>query len=262
MKAKKTTSAFYLVAFRDDSPRERLIRYWFESHAQRAARMPGLQEYTPRLFSTTDSGFWPATDGVGTLIPPEWRFDGAAECRFENGLLGMAKTVRGLLPVSLDEQHCFRRVIETPTGPGGGRLWEGPDRTRLEPHYTAVLFSRRRGVSPRRFAAFLHEGLGPALWEAGARDVRTHAFFRVPVLFGQYSPGVEHSSPRSRRYHGAAVFATQDRAQVNEILSSEPLRAIIARQNEAIVAAHAYSVSRSVPLVGPQARGRSIPDEL
>ena len=75
----KTTSALFPLWLRGDLPREAASAYWAGPHADIVRRVPGLIEYVRRHFSTSDHGFWPSAQGVGTLIPEstDRRYHGA-----------------------------------------------------------------------------------------------------------------------------------------------------------------------------------------
>jgi hypothetical protein len=42
------------------------------------------------------------------------------------------------------------------------------------------------------------------------------------------TPGVSHHNPADRRYHGAVVFGTENRATVDELLGSAHIQALVA----------------------------------
>jgi hypothetical protein len=75
------------------------------------------------------------------------------------------------------------------------------------------LLRRRRG-SAGTFPRFVHEPIGPALFEAGARDLRT---YRRP-------------------------------AATDELLGSAWVTALVADQHTAVTAVHAFNVERWVPV--------------
>ena len=245
----KTTSYMSPVWFRTDLPRDEALRYWAGPHAQIAGRLPNMAEYIQRQFSPTDHSYWPTSPTVGTTVPPTWRCDGVAEVRFASAgaLLAMPLHMR---EVYLDEQNAFERVLGQLTGPGGGRWWtDGHDEN--VGHRTILLLRRRRGVRGGVFRRFVHDRLGPALHEAGARDLRTYTFlpwspYMHPTL------GVCHDNPAFRRYHASVVIGTDSRAAMDELLKSEQVADIVADQHTVLTAVHAYTVERSVPVVRVQ----------
>ena len=110
----------------------------------------------------------------------------------------------------------------------------------------ALLLRPRRGVRGGTFRWFARAD-GPALFEAGARDLRTYTFLPWS-RFVHSTPGVSHDNPTYRWYHGAAVFGTDARAGADELLGSAQVAAHGADQHTAVTAVHAFSVERSVPV--------------
>ncbi|WP_433622019.1 EthD domain-containing protein [Nocardia sp. CA-120079] len=241
-----TSSMLSPLMLRGDMPREVATTYWASTHADKVEKLPNLVEYTQRHFSTTDHGFWPATAGVGTRIPEDWRLDGCAELRFRSTVATLM-TAPYAREVYLDEQNVFGKVIGHVTGPGGGRWWtDGFDET--IGHHVMLLLRRRSGVRGSVFREFVHGGVGRALLDAGVRDVRTYTFLPWTRWYNT-SPGVCHDNPLEHRHHGAVVFGVPSRGAVDELLRSHSVTALIDQQHTACTAVHAYSVERSVPVV-------------
>jgi hypothetical protein len=241
----KTSSFVSPVWLREDLPRETASAYWAGPHAAIVRRLPTLIEYVQHHFSATDHGFWPASERVGTQIPASWRVDGFPEVRFSSTAAALLTPLH-MREVFFDEQNVFDRVLGQPTGPGGGRWWtDGVDDAVGQ--RVALLLRRRRGVRGRAFRRFVHERIGPALHAAGAQDLRTYTFLPWS-RFMHTTPGVSHENPPGRRYHGAVVFGTINRAAVDDLLGSADVAALVADQHTALTAVHAFSVERSVPV--------------
>ncbi|MGW0035192.1 hypothetical protein [Gordonia sp. NPDC003376] len=239
-----TTSAVMPVRLRQDIARPAAQEYWRGTHRDIVRRLPLILEYNQHHFSTSDRGFWPATTGVGTLIPSDWELDGIAETRFP-GALGAVRVPRHMGEVFRDEQNVFEHVIGLMTGSGGGRWWT----TGLDEDISTrtVLFLRRRRLTrSREFRSFVHERLGPALYRAGARDLRTYGFLRwSPYLHP--TPGVSHRHPSYRAYNGAVVFGADDRDHLQEIIHSDELAPVVAEQSSYVTGVHAFGVEQTVP---------------
>lgn len=242
----RTTSMVSPLMLRQDITREDATAYWATTHAEKVKKLPDLLEYNQRLFSTSDHGFWPASATVGTTIPEAWRIDGCAEIRFRSALR-IANTAIHAREVNLDEQNAFARVLVQPTPPGGGRWWtEGFDDT--VGHHVALLLRKRGGARGGAFRTFVHDRIGQALHEAGALDLRTYTFLPYTSLYSG-SLGVAHDSPIEHRYHGAVLFGVENRAAVDGLLASAPVAAVVADQDTVLIAVHAYSVERTVPVI-------------
>ena len=116
-------------------------------------------------------------------------------------------------------------------------------------HRTVLLLRRRRGrARGRAFRAYVHNGIGPAFREAGARDQRTYTFlpwsrFVHPTL------GACHDNPTFRRYHGSVAIGADSRAAVDDLLKSEQVAGLVADQHMVLADVHAYTVERSVPVI-------------
>ncbi|MFJ6895809.1 hypothetical protein [Streptomyces hokutonensis] len=248
-----TTSGIFPVWLREDLPREAALRYWKGPHAQIVARLPGIAEYLQHHFSPTDHGYWPASPTVGTVVPPNWRCDGIAEVRM--GSMAGALTIPiHMREVYLDEQNVFDRVLGNLTGPRRGRWWtDGHDAD--VGHRTVLLLRRRRGVSRRAFRGYVHDRIGPALHEAGARDLRTYTFLPWTSL-PHPTPGISHDNPTFRRYHGCVVLGADNRSAVAEILACKQVADLVADQHTVMTAVHAFTVEHTEPVI------RTDPDPL
>ncbi|MGW6117933.1 hypothetical protein ACWFRF_02740 [Nocardia sp. NPDC055165] len=244
---RRTSSALYPVSLRSDMPREATTTYWAGPHADIVRRHPHILEYIQRHFSPTDHGYWPATPRVGTSVAPAWQVDGFAEVRLRSLTVAALTTPIHMRGVFLDEQNVFERVVGHPTGPAGGRWWT-PGHNDAVPHRTAVLLRRRRGVRGSTFRRFVHQDLGPALHAAGARDLRTYTFLPYNRL-AHPTPGVSHDNPPHRRYHGALVIGANSRDHLTELLASPGVATLVNDQARAVIAAHAYTIQRSVAVI-------------
>ena len=246
-----TTSALYPVRLRADLPRDVAYRYWAGQHAEIVKRLPHVVEYNQYHFSATDHGYWPATPTVGTIVPPSWPLDGLTEVRMSSMATGLQIPLH-MREVFLDEQNVFEHVLGHQTGPRGGRWWTtGHDDT--VGHRTLLLVRRRRGVSGRAFRAFIHTRLGPALHAAGARDLRTYSLLPL-VVMAHTTFGVSHDNPPHRRYHGAVVFGTDTRAQVQDLIASPEVTAAVNDQHLFCTAVYAFGVDRTVPVIRTNTR--------
>jgi hypothetical protein len=241
-----TTSALYPVRLREDLPRDVAFAYWAGPHAEIVKRLPHVEEYNQHHFSVTDRGYWPASPTVGTTIPSSWPLDGLTEVRVSS----MAAALRiplHMREVFLDEQNVFEHCLGHLTGPGGGRWWTSGHHDSVGQR-TVLLLRRRRGVWGRSFRAFVHTRLGSALRAAGARDVRTYSFLPLaPVAHSTF--GVSHDNPPHRRYHGAVVFGTGSRDEVEDVVTSSEVTAAVNDQHLFCTAVHAFGVDRTEPVI-------------
>jgi hypothetical protein len=242
----RATSALYPLRLRSDLPRDVARSYWAGPHAEIAKRLPHLIEYNQHHFSATDHGYWPATDKVGTLVPPSWRIDGLSEVRLSSMAAALLIPLH-MREVFLDEQNVFEHCLGHLTGARGGRWWTTGHDDSIG-HRTALLVRRRRGVSGRSFRAFVHARLGSALHAGGANDLRTYTFLPLAPL-AHATFGVSHDNPSHRRYHGAVVFGSGTRAEVEDIIASPEVRAAVKDQHRACTAVHAFAIDRTVPVI-------------
>ncbi|MFD8815657.1 hypothetical protein ACFV23_30240 [Streptomyces sp. NPDC059627] len=241
-----TTSGIFPVWLREDLPREVALHYWKGPHARIVARLPSIAEYLQHHFSPTDHGYWPSSPTVGTVVPPSWRCDGIAEVRMVSMAAALTIPVH-MREVYLDEQNVFDRVLGNLTGPRAGRWWtDGHDAD--VGHRTVLLLRRRRGVSRRAFRRYVHHHMGPALHEAGARDLRTYTFLPWTSL-PHPTPGISHDNPPFRRYHGCVVLGADGRAAVDEILASKLVADLVADQHTVMTAVHAFTVAHTEPVI-------------
>ena len=80
------------------------------------------------------------------------------------------------------------------------------------------------------------------------RDLRAYTFTPFTKLTHS-TPGVCHDNPAYRRYHAALVIGANSRDHINDLLASAEASAVIAGQAHAIIAAHAYTIERTVAVV-------------
>jgi hypothetical protein len=110
-------------------------------------------------------------------------------------------------------------------------------------------------VSRRAFRRYVHDRIGPALHEAGARDLRTYTFLPWTSL-PHPPPGIAHDNPTFRRYHGCFVLGADNRAAMVEILASKQVADLVADQHTVMTAVHAFTVEHTKPVIrtGPLVR--------
>ena len=246
-----TTSALYPVRLREDLARDVAYAYWAGPHAEIVKRLPHVVEYNQHHFSATDHGYWPATPTVGTTVPSSWPLDGLTEVRMSSMAAGLRIPLH-MREVFLDEQNVFEHVLGHQTGPRGGRWWTtGHDDTSVIARccWCADAEACRAGHFVRSFTT----RLGPALHAAGARDLRTYALLPL-VVMAHTTFGVSHRNPPHRRYHGAVVFGTDTRAQVEDLIASPEVAAAVKDQHLTCTAVHAFGVDRTVPVIRTNTR--------
>jgi hypothetical protein len=227
-------------------PREIAHSYWAGKHAETVKGLPHLMEYNQYHFSSTDHGYWPATEGVGTVVPSPRPIDGLTEVRFPS-MAAAFRVPLHMREVFLDEQNVFEHCLGHVTGPAGGRWWtSGHDDT--VGHRTVLLLRRRRGVCGPSFRAFVHTRLGRALHAAGARDLRTYTFLPMAAVT-HATFGVCHENPSHRRHHGAVVFGIGTREDVDGVIASPEVAAVVKDQHLTCTAIHAFTVDRTVPVI-------------
>ncbi|MEU4486732.1 hypothetical protein AB0H94_17945 [Streptomyces purpurascens] len=242
-----TSSAIFPVWLRQDLTREAAVQYWKGPHARIVQRLRTNAEYIQHHFSPTDHGYWPSSPTVGTVVPSSWRCDGIAEVRLASMTAVLTSSLADMRKVYLDEQNVFERVLGNLTGPGGGRWWtDGHDDS--VGHRTVLLLRRRRGISRRAFRRYVHDRIGPALHEAGARDLRTYTFLRWTSL-PHPTPGISHDNPVFHRYHGCVVIGADSRAAMDEILASKQVADLVTDQHTVMTGVHAFTVEHTEPVI-------------
>lgn len=249
----RVTSALYPLRLRSELPRDVASDYWAGPHAEIAGRLPNLVEYNQYHFSATDHGYWPATPTVGTTMSSSWPIDGMSEVRLPS-MLGALRVPLHMREVFLDEQNVFEHCLGHLTGPGGGRWWTTGHDDAVG-HRTVLLLRRRSGVSRRQFRGFMNDRLGPALNAAGAQDLRTYTFLPMASM-AHATFGVSHNNPSHRRHHAAVAFGAATRGEIEDIMTSPAISAVIKEQHLACTAVHAFSVERTVPVIRTCALGQ------
>ena len=241
-----TTSVHYHLRLRGDLSREEARAYWSGPHADIVRRLPHVAEYRQHHFSVTDHGYWPATRGVAVDIPEHERLDGFAELTFSS-LAAAPLVALGSRQVMADERNFLSWDAGHLACLGGGQKWD--DRCQLG-HHTALLLRRRPGVRRAAFRRFVHETLAPALKAAGAQGLRSYTFLSS---LPHPTPGVAHTYPTQHRFHGAVLFGSAHRTEVEALLAHPALAPVLAEQHQACSAAHAYGTDRVVPAITKEA---------
>jgi hypothetical protein len=61
------------------------------------------------------------------------------------------------------------------------------------------------------------------------------------------TPGVSHHNPPHRRYHASVVLGTDTRADVDALIASPEVAAVVADQHLSWAGIHAFTVIRRFP---------------
>jgi hypothetical protein len=69
----------------------------------------------------------------------------------------------------------------------------------------------------------------------------------APVAHATF--GVSHENPSHRRHHGAVVFGIGTRADVDRVVASPDVAAVVKDQHMTCTAIHAFTVDRTVPVI-------------
>jgi hypothetical protein len=238
-------SGCYPVWFRADLPREYVLAYWRGSHGQIANKNPAINEYLQHHFSLTDHGFWPVPQGVGGMIPPDWRMDGVTEVRINSMWTALRARLFHMRENILDEENVFDRVLAKNSMLGGSLWWTGcyqPDTG-----FRAAVFLRARSGARGQLSSFIQQCLGPALLNAGARELRTHVF-ASGTRFTWWTPGVRHDEPANRYSDAMLLIGADSREALRDMLNSAALSATQNEQKRHCVAIYAYAIDRTYPL--------------
>lgn len=242
-----TNSMCALVWLRADLDRAESSAYWRTTHGQLVTKLSSVDEYLQHHFSTKDRGFWPTPKGIGGLIPADWQIDGLTEVRTIGLLSSFGDRFLRMKPIFRDEFNVFDRVIPNAARPNGGAWWTGPFQQKVG-FRTVVLIRARHEYKGKPFNNFIEHTLAPALLSAGALELRTHVF-QPGARFMQWTPDVRHDHPANRRYAGAVMIGTKDRAEFEKILKSKELQATQSAQAKHCIAIHAYAVENTYPII-------------
>jgi hypothetical protein len=234
------------VWFRRDLDRAVAQAYWRGPHGQIANKNPAIYEYLQHHFSATDHGFWPAPTGVGGLIPADWRMDGVTEVRISNMLTAIWARLFLMKRNILDEENVFDRVLAKTSNAGGSKWWTGPCRPDIGLR-AAVFIRARSDARGRPFGRFIEQTLGPALMDAGARELRTHVF-APGSRFAWWTPGVCHDEPSNRRTDAVLLIGVDSRDALRSLLFSPPVTITQDEQRRHCIAFHAYAIDHTYPL--------------
>jgi sugar lactone lactonase YvrE len=239
-RVRKTLGSSVLLWFRQDLRRADVQAHWRGPHAQLVARSPSFRDYRQHHFAETNTGLWPAVEGIETAIPADRRIDGMPEVILQ-GLVSALRPNKQAAQIFADEANAFARTILYATGPRAGRWYDLGSRGKVRSR-SVVLLRRRPGISPSAFAKFVDNQLAPSLCEQeGLRELHTQVF--MPWKQKQWdTPGVAHDNPPEHEFHASIVLGFADEVSRGEYFASAQMNAVSAALAENCTAVHAYAV--------------------
>jgi hypothetical protein len=222
--------------------------YWEGPHSKIISATPGMEEYRQIHLAETNSGLWPATSGVETVIPGERRIDGVADVTFTS----VVSPLRGRKQTGLaykDEVNVFRRTLLYLGPPYSARWYDvaGPGE---DVGARSVIYLRRRdGVKTSAFRRFITDELVPALLETRAlRELRTQVF--MPWIERLWdTPNVAHDNPVDQRFHASLMLEFTDPNALRVFFGSGETATLSGKLPEFVSAVHAYEVSEALTYV-------------
>lgn len=244
VKSEKHFSSSILLWVRPDKPRDATMARWKGPHANIISATEGFEQYRQLHFTEQNTGQWPATPGVETVIPAGRRVDGIAEVT----LAGITSPLKGKEQTKLayaDEVNLFQRTILYAGLPGWSRWYQVAPADTAVGARSLVLLRRRDGVSAAQFRRFIDQELAPALANTGAlTELRTQNFMAWKKSLWD-TPNVAHDNAPADQFHASVLLGFADEATAQAFFTQARLESLSQRLALFCVAAHAYQLTEN-----------------
>lgn len=245
---KQPLASSILLWIRTDRPRQQGMDYWKGPHSKIISATPGFVEYRQLHLAATNTGLWPAIEGVETAIPADRRIDGVAEVTFASvfsPLLGRKQTRLAYK----DEVNVFRRTLLYAGPPNSARWYDIAEPGETTGARALIYLRRRNGVGTGPFRKQITDELVPALAGTGMlTELRTQVF--MPWYGWLWNtPNVAHDNPIDQRLHASLILGFTDPSARAAFFDRDEVKTLSVRLSVFASAVHAYEVSEALTFV-------------
>nr|WP_314897856.1 hypothetical protein [uncultured Flavobacterium sp.] len=248
VKSEKHLSSSILLWMRTDKPRQAGMDRWKGPHAQIIAANKGLLEYRQIHFAETNTGLWPAINGVETNIPQNRKIDGVADVTLKN-LFSIFKGKEQNKLAFADEINLFKRTILYAAFSQNSRWYKVAEPEAKIEARSMVFFRKKEGVSDKDFRKFINNELTPTLANTGMlKELRNKAY--NPWKQKQWNtPNVEHDNDKADQFQASIMLGFSNKAEMGKFFKSEVIKKLSDRIATYCSAVDAYDVFETITFV-------------
>ncbi len=248
VKSEKHLSSSILLWMRTDKPRQAGMERWKGPHSKIISANKGLLEYRQIHFAETNTGLWPAINGVETNIPQNRKIDGVADVTLKN-LFSIFKGKEQNKLAFADEINLFKRTILYAAYSQNSRWYAVADsETKIEAS-SMVFFRKKEGVSDKDFKKFINDELTPTLANIGIlKELRNKAY--NPWKQKQWdTPNVQHDNDKNVQFQASLILGFASENEMGNFFNSPEVSNLSKRIALYCSAVHAYEITETITFV-------------
>lgn len=248
VKSEKHLSSSILLWMRTDKPRQAGMDRWKGPHSKIISANKGLWEYRQIHFSETNTGLWPAINGVETNIPQNRKMDGVADVTLKN-LFSIFKGKEQNKLAYADEINLFKRTILYAAFPKNSRWYKVANSDTNIEASAMVFFRKKEGVSDKDFKKFINDELTPTLANTGMlKELRNKAY--NPWKQKQWNtPNVEHDNDKSVQFQASLMLGFANKSEMDKFFKSNVVKNLSSKIATYCSAVDAYDIFETITFV-------------
>ena len=248
VKSEKHLSSSILLWMRTDKPRQAGMDRWKGPHAQIIAANKGLWEYRQIHFTDSNTGLWPAVNGVETKIPQNRKIDGVADVTLKN-LFSIFRGKKQNKLAFKDEVNLFKRTILYAAFPKHSRWYKVADPSSKMEARAMVFFRIKEGVREKDFKKFIENELTPALANTGLLiELRSKVY--NPWKQKQWdTPNVAHDNDKQVQFQASLMLGFANKNEMEKFFNGDELKKHTDKISVFCSAVHAYEIYETLTFV-------------
>lgn len=248
IKSEKHLSSSILLWMRTDKPRQAGMDRWKGPHAQIIASNTGLYEYRQIHLAETNTGLWPAIEGVATTIPQNRKIDGVADVTLKN-LLSIPKGKEPNKLAYADEINLFKRTILYAAFPKNSR-WYNVAESDTQIGASAMVFFRvKEGVSVKSFSRFINNELTPTLANTGILKELRNKTYNTWKQKQWNTPNVLHDNNKNDQFQASIMLGFANKSEMEQFFKSDVVKNLSGRIATHCAAVDAYEIFETITFV-------------
>lgn len=248
VKSEKHLSSSILLWMRTDKPRQEGMNRWKGPHAQIIAANKGLWEYRQIHFTDTNTGLWPAINGVETNIPQNRKVDGVADVTLKN-LFSIFKGKEQNKLAFKDEVNLFKRTILYAAFPMNSQWYKVAEPSSKIEARAMVFFRIKEGAGEQDFKKFINNELTPALANTGLlKELRSKVY--SPWKQKQWdTPNVAHDNDQSVQFQASLMLGFANKSEMEKFFNGDGIKKFSDKISFFCSAVHAYEIHETLTFV-------------
>lgn len=248
VKSEKHLSSSILLWMRTDKPRQAGMDRWKGPHSKIISANPGLLEYRQIHFAESNTGLWPAINGVETKIPQNRKIDGVADVTLKN-LFSIFRGKEQNKLAYADEVNLFKRTILYAALPNNSLWYKVAEADTKIGANAMVFFRKKEGVSDKDFKKFINDELTPTLANTGMlKELRNKSY--NPWKQKQWNtPNVAHDNDKADQFQASIMLGFANKSEMGNFFKSETIKRLSDRIATYCSAVDAYDTFETITFV-------------